>query len=274
MSRPLALLSLSLALAASDVEPTKLATADVSPLDPGTIQLSVGLSSSRATAAFDQQGDTSNRGGTLRNREVDFGFDIGAGHDVELNFALGWLRTDDAAADPDFGRGPVDASVGAKWAIHTWENGDDAIGVGILPAVTIPLGRNQDPASQIPTASRTWTAGGVACTSGNFGSLSFNADAGYTHALGSEDEREGFRGAYVADVALGVVVQPWLQPEVNVSWSHDRVDEGPAAWSVIVTAGVECPFDWGRLSGGVARVVDGALVDQETSVQLGLAYYL
>jgi len=273
--RPLLpLLVCTLVASAAETEPTKLAVADAYPLDPGTIQVDVGLSAARATRAFDADGRAAKRGSTASTHTLDLGLDYGLLPSLEIGTHIALVRTAESDGDPDSGRGLSDWDVGAKWQAWSHEDGDLAVAVGALPTVAIPLGRGQDADSQLPTASRAWSAGGVACVCGNWDRLSFNADAGYVAFLGTADERDGSRGQWVADAAVGWLVCEHFQPEVDVSYGRDRPEEGQAAWATTVTIGAQFPFDGGRLMAGLSKVVDGVLVDQEVSANVMLQYEL
>lgn len=265
MRRCCLILATAICAAAVEVEPAKLATADAAPLDPGAWELALGASWSRADRTIDAAGVEQDRGGRLREAGYGAGLTYGLAEGLDAGLGLGWTRIDDQAADPDHGSGVTDLDLGAKWRFWQHEAGETAWAAALLPALTAPLGRGHDPEAGIPTASRCWTAGLAAAVSGNLGILALNADLGYNHALGGADCREGYVGTIAADAAIGVQVADWLQPEVELNWARDRVDEGDAPWSLAITAGVQIGLPIGRLGLGVQRVVDGASVDASTT---------
>lgn len=272
MRRALFTLSATTFAAAVEVEPAKLATADAAPLDPGAWELALGAAWTRADRFIDADGASMDRGGRLR----EIGFGVGLTHGIieglDAGIGLGWTRVDDQASDPDHGSGPTDLELGARWRFWQFEDSENAWAAALRSGVTAPLGRGQDPAEEIPTSSRCWTAGLAIATSGNLGLVALNADVGYTHALGSEDSREGYVGTLAANTALGVQVTETLQPEIELNWSRDRVGEGDAPWALAVTAGVQIGLSIGRLGLGVQRVVDGASTDESTTAIADLAF--
>lgn len=272
MIRPFLVLSVAALAAAVDVEPAKLATADAAPLDPGAWEIAIGASWSTADRCTDAEGRSEHRGGTLTERGIGVGLTYGIVEGVDAGIGIGWTGLDDEACEPDAGSGPTDLELGAKWRL--WQGGGegDSWAAAILPSVTAPLGRGQDADEELPTASRFWTAGIAFATSGNMGIVALNADIGYVHAFGSEDTCEGYDGTYTADAAIGVQVTEAIQPEIELNWSRDRVEEGDAPWALAVTAGVQVGLDVGRLGLGIQRVVDGALTDETTSAFADLAF--
>lgn len=274
MLRPAILSTLVLGLSALEVEAAKLATADASPLDPGTYEVALGASWTRAGTSFDGDGHGYGRGGDLTELGGSVGLTVGLIDGLDAGVGIGWTRIEDDAADPSSGSGPTDLELGAKWRFWACEDDDAAWALALLPAVTVPLGRGQDPDADIPTASRCWTVGLALAGSGNIGALAVNADIGYTRALGGDGDREGYAGTLAADAAVGWQIADGVQPEIDVSWARDHVDEGTSPWALALTAGVQLGLPIGRLGLGVQRTVAGVEVDRSTSVLADLAIAL
>lgn len=274
MIRPAILLTAAALAATADVEPAKLATADAAPLDPGAVELALGVARSAADRAYDDDGSRQDRDGRTVGQDLGIGLTVGLTEGLDAGLSLGWSRVRDDAADPDHGSGATDAEVGVKWRFWSTAGDDQEWGLALLPAIAIPLGHGQDAETEITTASRFWTAGLMLAGSGSIGRLALNADAGWSQAIGSEDDREGYRGSVVADVALGLQVADGVQPEIDLSWARDRVEEGTAPWSLTVTAGAQFALPCGRLGLGVQRVIDGAGCDCATGVVADLALAL
>ncbi len=78
-------------------------------------------------------------------------------------------------------------------------------------------------------------------------------------------------GTLAAHAAIGVQISEWIQPEIDLSWARDQVEEGDAPWSLAVTAGAQIALPFGRLGFGVQRVVNGADADEATSCIAELA---
>lgn len=271
MIRPVLLLTGVVLAAAVDTEPAKLATADAAPLDPGAMELACGASWSIADRVLDAEGCLHDRGGRLTERGFGLGISYGLIKGLDAGIGLGWTWVRDTASDPDAGAGLTDLELGAKWRFWQTEGGDNAWALALLPGVTVPLGRGQDPATGIPTASRFWTAGLTLAGSGNLGIVALNADAGYAHAYGNEERRGGYVGTLAANAAIGVQVSECLQPEIDLSLVRDRVEEGDAPWALAVTVGAQLALPFGRLGFGAQRVVDGADADEVTAFIADLA---
>lgn len=265
------LLSTAALIAAVEVEPAKLATADAAPLPVGTIEVAPGIAWTTAGRAFATDGSAGDRGGRLNQLDASVGLTRGMAPGLDAGITLGWSRIRDAADSPDHGSGPSDLGLGAKWAFATLDRPDGAWQFGLLPEVTVPLGRGQDASERIPTASRYWTAGAVLAASGGIGRIALNADLGYTHAIGSDGDREGYIGTVTADAAVGVKIDDRIQPEIDLSWARDRVEDGDTPWSLTVTAGAQIALPAGRLGLGIAQVVAGAQADEATSFIANLA---
>lgn len=271
MIRPVLLLTAVALAAAVEVEPAKLATADAAPLDPGATELAFGASWATADRVLDAEGRSQDRGGKLSERGFSLGVTYGLVDGLDAGIGLGWTQVSDTASDPDTGSGLTDLELGAKWRFWQTEGGDNAWALALLPGITAPLGRGQDPETDISTASRFWTAGLTLAGSGNLGIIALNADVGYTHAYGNEESREGYVGTLAANAAIGVQISEFIQPEIDLSWARDRVEEGDAPWSLAVTAGAQFALPFGRLGLGVQRVIDGADADETTSFLADLA---
>ncbi len=264
MNTHVLLLATSL-LAAVEVEPAKLMTADASPVDPGSSELAIGGTWTMAERHLDAAGRAQDRSGDLRERGMGIGFTYGIVEDLDAGIGIGWMRVEDAATDPGYGSGPTDLEFAGKWRFWRYAEGDAVWAAALLPAITAPLGRSQDPESVIPTACRFWTAGLTVAGSGSIGIVALNADAGYVHACGGKADREGYRGTLAAHAAIGVQLADWIQPEVELSWDCDRLETDDLPWSMAVTVGAQLSLPFGRLGLGLQRVVDGVEVDEASS---------
>ncbi len=267
MSRSLVLLSLTTLLTAVEVEPAKLATADAAPVDPGALEIAFGLTHTQARTLFDADRLRQDRGSVGRETALGLGLTYGVMENLDVGVGLGVARVQESDGDPDHGAGLQDVDLGAKWAFWSHGEGDRSCAVALLPGITIPTGTRDDTPDTIPTGSRAWAVGLTLATSGQVGPWSLNADIGQSQYQGSEEDREGTRGSTAANGAIGLAVTPWLQPEVDLSWSQDQVEEGDAPWAVTLTAGAQVTLESGRLSLGLAQVIAGA---QDTDATLTL----
>lgn len=243
----------ALPLLAVEVEPAKLATADAAPVDPGSLEVALSGGVTTASRVF---GDDSDRGGRLREVGLGLGLTYGVAENLDAAVGLGVTRVDDTASVPDHGQGLTDLELGAKWAFAAWEAGEDRnVALALLPAVILPLGRNHDDEESLPTASRAFAAGLAVAASGQVEAWSLNADVGQTRFIGSEEDRGGTTGTTAADAAVGYRISETLQPEVNLSWARDQVDEGEAPWAMTVTVGSQVFVGDYRLGLGVQQIV-------------------
>lgn len=271
MIRPILLLASAALAATADIEAAKLATADAAPLDPGAVELAVGASWAVADASYGRHGCLHDRGGTQRVTGVGIGATVGLLDGLDAGVGIGWTWIEDEACDPGSGSGPTDLELGAKWRCWSQEGDDAAWAIALLPGVTTPLGDGQDPDREIPTASRCWTAGLCVAGSGSIGTVAINADLGYVHALGDGQERDGYVGTCAANAAIGVQMSAGLQPELDLSWAGDVVEDGTAPWSLALTAGAQIALPFGRLGLGAQRVLDGSDTDRATVLIADLA---
>jgi hypothetical protein len=271
MIRPVFLLTTAALAVGVDVEPAKLMTADAAPLEPGAIELAIGVIGTTADANRDGAGERHDRGGTYRERSSSIGVTYGLVEGLDVGLGAGWSWITDDASEPRSGSGAMDIEFGAKWRFWHSSSDDASWALAVLPGIGAPMGRDQREEVEIATASRCWSAALAIAGSGHMGIMAFNADAGGSRNFGDEAERGGCYETMAVNTAIGVQISEDMQPEIEMSWNRDHMDQGPDPWSMTLTAGLQIALPCGRLGLGLQRVVAGADVDVTTSCIVDLA---
>jgi len=255
--RPILLLLPALAVAV-EVEAAKLATPDAMPLDPGSVELALGLSWARSRDVYDDAGDRQDRGGTLAERTFEAGATLGIREGLDAGITLGWAHIRDDAADPDSGTGPTDITLGAKWQFFA----NETAAVALLPELSIPVGDGR-PEDEISTGSEEWGIGLTVAATVAIERLALGAAIGRGWILDDGDER----GAWAIDIAAGWQLSEAIQPEIELHHARD-VDTGdaPEARQTSVTLGMQLSGSAGRLGLGIDRVIAGQNAERATTL--------
>lgn len=234
-------------LAAVEVEPAKLVTADAAAASPGSVEATLGAAWSRS--------DGDRAGGTLRTAGATLDVTVGLRERLDCTASFGWADVADRAATPDRGDGGTDPALALRWQCLGTGEGARWWSLALVPTVVAPLGRGDDPERAIAVAGDCWSAGAVVAVSAAVDRFALGADAGWLQAFGDVDDRAGRRGTWSADVALGWQATAVLQPVLELNATGDAVDAGPLPWSLTATAGVLLAIPRGRLALGAQRTL-------------------
>lgn len=126
------------------------------------------------------------------------------------------------------------------------------------------------PSLALPTGNRnvsdrfTSLYNGIAVSKDWTDRLTSNLDIGYACALGGH--REGYRGTLSANAALGYHVTEWLQPEIELNYSHDLARGGDSDLLAVTAGLIICASDHVRVGVGVQQGVAGRNADQSTAL--------
>jgi hypothetical protein len=137
-----------------------------------------------------------------------------------------------------------------------------------IVGLNIPTGSSTDSGS-LGTSQEFWSWGNTLVMTKDWGSWTANADVGYSLPFGGK--RGTAQGTFSANLALGYQVLPWLQPEMELNYARDFVDEGDPGENLAFTAGLVMPIsDLLRVNLGVQQSIWGRNSDQTTGFILAV----
>jgi hypothetical protein len=255
-------------LAAEELVPdsTKLWTWTPVPYGLGAWGVETGVMATRADRSFDGDGRSQDRGGRYDDRLLHLNVAVGIAPEADLSLRTDLVRTADAADGRAAGTGFGDPTLRATWRL--WSDADETVSVGILPAITLPWGREADDDRLYPGSGYAQYELAVAACA-TCGRWIVQADAAAATYQGSR--RGDDRGHLYADLALGYQLTAAIQPEIELNWLRARTAGGdadePETWAV--TAGVvTLPSDTWLVMGGAQQVVAGEDADRTTTLML------
>ena len=224
------------------IEHGKAATADASPVDPGSVEAELGYAPT-----------WNNRGGSAGFDPADDGHQhsllgtvtYGVAPDVDVNVGLVLGSIYDAAHQHDDGSAPKrgtglgDASIGARWRFANLQ--EHALELAFTAGAVIPTGTQHGP-DEIGLSQEYWSARGALVATKDLGSRStLNAEIAFGAPMSGD--AGGLRSVLQANAAFGVHVLPWLQPEVELNY---QASFGIRSQVLAATAGVVAPFGNGH----------------------------
>lgn len=252
----------------------KLNTADASPVDPGHFEVEASLASTHANRFWGNSGKSHTRG---RAEEVVLGLAATAGVaadlDVTVSGSYAWLEDEENDFDPD------DEVLGPKRG-HNWGDLDISgryrffaseehhLELAYIGGVTLPTGSDAS-GEEIGTSQEFWSFNQTLAASKDWGQWTANAAVGYALPLG--EKRQGERGSFTADVAIGYQLLPWLQPEVELNYGHDFHASEDDREILAATVGLVMPVnDQLRINVGVQQGLWGRNTDKPTCLLLAV----
>lgn len=243
-----------------DFEPehAKLLTSDPSPIDPGTIEVEVGLEFLRADRSFDSHGNAERRG---RSHEQSGGFSLTLGVAPDLDVVIGsnYVGIHDHNADrPGRADGFGDLEASARYRF--FHDTARRLEIASVLEATLPTGSS---GGGLGPTQEFASLGARLVASHDFAERwTLSSDLGFIVPIGEKRAEE--RGTIEANIAGGVHLATWLQPVLELNYAQSfRSGLGPAN-QLSVTAGLLFPLDKFRISLGVSHVVLGRSTDRGT----------
>jgi len=246
----------------------KINTADASPVDPGHVEIEASLASTHADRFWGNNGKSHARG---RAKELVLGLAATAGVaadvDVTMSGSYAWLEDDDNDFDPDDGvlgprRGHDWGDLDLSGRYRFFESEAHHLELAYIGGVTLPTGSDAS-RKEIGTSQEFWSFNQTLVASKDWGQWTANAAVGYSLPLG--EKRQGERGSFNADAAVGYQLLPWLQPEMELNYGHDFHASEDDREILAVTAGLVMPVnDRLRVNAGVQQGLWGRNTDKVT----------
>lgn len=251
------------------IEHGKINTADASPVDPGHFEIEPSFSATSSKRYWDNSGNSHGRG---LYREHNLGLSATAGVvdnlDVNISTGYSWLKDNENDFDdyeellgPFRGDDFTDLEVSGRYRFY--KNDEQHLEIAYIAGMTIPTGSNSD-RDEIGTSQEFWSFNQTLVMTKDWGRWTFNGDLGFALPIGNK--RENARGTWNADIAVGYQVLPWLQPEVELNYSQDLLENADNAQVLAVTAGLVMPINETlRVNVGVQQGLWGENTDKATT---------
>jgi len=252
------------------IEHGKINTADASPVDPGHYEIEASFSFTGAKQFWDASGHTHDRG-LFQEQNIGLSFRAGLvdNFDIAVSGAYSWLKDEDNNFDedagmvgPSTGDGVTDIEVSGRYRFYN--NAERHLEIAYIAGVSIPTGNNSD-RDGIGTSQGFWSFNQTLVASKDWERWTLNGDIGFSLPIGNK--RENARGLFSIDLALGYQILPWLQPELELNYSHDYLADTDHAQMLAMTAGLVMPINETlRMNIGVQQGVWGENADKATSL--------
>lgn len=136
--------------------------------------------------------------------------------------------------------------------------------------MTLPTGSDSN-RDTIGTSQEFWSFDQTLVASKDWGSWTANVDLGY--ALPFSNKRGDARGILNADVALGYQVLAWLQPEVELNYSYEYLENEDDAQIIAAMVGLVMPMnDLLRVNLGVQQGLWRENTDKTTTLLMAVKF--
>lgn len=170
--------------------------------------------------------------------------------------------SDGAELGPQSGHDFSDLELSARYRF--FESKEQSLALAYIGGLTLATGSDSS-REEIGTSQEFSSFNQALVVNKDWGKWTGNTDVGYALPFG--DKRGNARGTFNADVAVGYQVLPWLQPELELNYSHDFLSDKESSEVLAVTAGLVMPInDRLRVNLGAQQGVWGRNNDKETTL--------
>lgn len=250
--------------APADIAPEhgKAATADASPVDPGTVEVEVGYAPSWNVRGGSRGFDPAEPGYT---HGLAATVTYGAIRDLDVKLSAGFASIYDAAHEHDDGSTPkrgsgfTDATVGARWRFLDLPA--RALELAVTADLVVPVGARHT-ATQVGLTQDFWSARGALVATKDLGALTMNGELAVIAPVSGG--AGGLRSVAQANAAVGYQLRAWLQPELELNYTHAS-STGVDSEVLAITAGVVAPFGNHRVVAAVQQGLWGRNAAQTTT---------
>jgi len=251
----------------------KINAPDASPVDPGHYEIESSFAYGFASHLWSNGGDDHGRGFTS---EHSLGLSMTAGiiHnlDVSISSNYAWLKDkendfdDDGVAGPETGNDFGDLDISGRYRFFQSEA--HSLDLAYIGSLTIPTGSPSDQ-NELGSSQEYWSFNQTLVASKDWGKWTANTDIGYALPFGGK--RSESRGTLNADFASGYQVLSWLQPEMELNYSHDFLADECDSDVIAITAGLVMPIHEAiRINTGLQQGIWGRNADKATTFSLAL----
>ena len=249
------------------VETSKLATEDAPTVSRGDLEVEAGYARFEGGRYFDRSNHPEKRRVLLINEpEIKATYGLLENFDISLEHA--WANILDAEEERCDVRGSGDSAAGFKWNFFSSE--ESGVLLSWYPKAVIPNGVKAT--SDRPGISQEYhSLDQLIILTLTRNMFTMNIDSGFMLPVGSD--REDSRGDFVSDIAAGIQVSEWLQPEIELNYSHGYVSGGSDSDTVSVTAGLIMNVaDQWRVDLGAYQVLYGRNSDSGTGLLVNFSH--
>ena len=273
-------------------EHTKVVTMDATPYDPGQAELWSSYVIQGGKFAWKSNGGRENRG-TYQTQLLETQATVGIFKNIDVGI-INWFQhtldkennynevgdltdpgtgqpVEDETEGPTHGFGWGDLGVTGHWRFYDSE--EKKLEIAYIPTIFIPTGRRSN--FDHIGASQGYTSfdNAIAFTK-DIGRWNGTLNLGYNTPLAPSKRTGDLFGTTHANIAVGYQVLRWLQPEVELIYSHDFGEHGRTANLASVVFGFIMPFgDHVRFETGVQQDVFGSNKVQTTSGIFSIAFF-
>ena len=164
--------------------------------------------------------------------------------------------------NPSTGRGFTGMKVSGRYRFYS--NEKRRLEIAYMAGMTIPTGSGSGQ-NDIGVSQEFWSLEQAVVINKDWERWTINGDIGFSLPMGNK--RENARGSLSIDLALGYQIVPWLQPELELNYSHDYLADADHAQMLAMTAGLVMPINETLyVNIGVQQGVWGKNADKATSL--------
>ena len=260
----------------AELEHGKINTLDASPVDPGHLEIESSYTSTFIQHSWDNDGHSHSRE-QARAQILGLAATIGVMADVDVAVSGSYLWLEDKQNDfdpadgvrgPESGHNLGDLNISGRYRFFASK--EHSLEMAYIGGVTVPTGSSSS-RNEIGTSQDFWSFNQALVATKDWGKWTANVDVGYALPFG--DNRAQARGMFKADVAVGYQVLPWLQPEVELNYSHTLFAKADDQEVVATTVGLVMPInEHVRVNVGVQQGLWGRNTDKATSLYAALKW--
>lgn len=272
-------------------EHSKVVTADATPNDPGQVEIWTSYVIQGGKFAWNSDGERSKRG-TYLTQLWDMQVTIGLYKDIDIGIIQWFQHTldkennynefrdmfdpatggpmEDETNGPTHGFGRGDLGIAPRWRFY--DSAEKKLEIAYMPTIFVPTGRRSNLDHIGASQGYTSMDNSFAFTK-DIGCWNGTVNLGYNTPFAHWERTNYYYGTAHANFAAGYQVCWWLQPEVELIYSHDFAGHGGTANLLSVVVGLIMPFgDHLRLETGIQQDVLGSNKTQTTSGIFSVAF--
>ncbi|MFA5391701.1 MAG: transporter [Candidatus Omnitrophota bacterium] len=273
-------------------EHSKVVTTDATPNDPGQVELWSSYSIQGGKFAWNSDGKREKNGGVYQNQLFQTQLTVGVYKNIDVGIITWFQHTldktnnynefrdmmnpdtrgpmEDETEGPTHGFGWGDLGVTGHWRFY--DSAEKMLEISYIPTIYVPTGRRSNLDHIGASQGYTSFDNAIAFTK-DIGLWNGTVNVGYNSPLAHWKRTDRYYGTLHSNFAVGYQVLSWLQPEVELIYSHDFGGHGNTANLASVVFGFIMPFgDHVRGEVGVQQDIFGSNKVQTTSGIFSIAF--